>query len=501
MNDVPRKNLCELIREQGLNVIQNANKFQNFLNDYTDYTKGDFKKERKCLNDALTEGIPDTLLAKKNHLSYPQLSQQLSQKLVNNLGIIPELAQWTVDSWALALGIISESDLLKTTSTLHIASNPPGANVYINNALVGFSPYQVHDLLPGLYHLRVELSGYDIWKEDVVFPEGQKITIHANLIKEVPHGEVFINTYPSGASINIGPQFYGTTPQKISQILIGNHELSLSLAGYEKIHKYIQIHPGKNHDIYENLIPEKYAPQKPEQSRVAIFSSPPHAMVYLNTQYLGQTPINLTGITPGTYTLMLSQSGYETHSQEIALRPGKNADISWNLQPKYVRRESIPWKTYGVAAFCAIAFVFFFLGFIPLPDINTETGESSYTQSPTATPIATDPRAGCTFLPENQLLSEKLPSGYVKNYYFEVTNPDLIRHIRIRVEGTSDFDFIVAKEYIPSFNPKHYDQIADMDLYNEELDITDLKPGTYFVQVRNKGYASSFTIQKTIFYK
>jgi len=497
MNDFPRKILCEILREKGHTIIENEKQFKAIFNDHC---KGEFKKERRCILDSISEGIPETLLSKHSDLPYNLLSSQLTGRLVN-FGFDRNLAQWTVDSWALALGIISESDLAKTTSALHIASNPPGANVYINNTLVGSSPYQVQDLMPGLYHLRVELSGYNVWKEDVIFPEKQKITIHANLIKEVPHGEVFINTYPSGASINIGQQFFGTTPQKISKILIGNYELSLSLAGYEKIHKYIQIHPGKNQDINEKLTPEKEASQKIEPARVAIYSSPPHAMVYLNTQYLGQTPIKLTGINPGRYTIMLSQSGYEPHSQEVTLRPGKNADISWNLQPKYVRRESIPWKTYGIATFCVIAILFFFLGFIPLPDTYTETGESSHTQSPTATPIPADPRAGCTFLPEDQLLSEKLPSGYVKNYYFEVTNPDLIRHIRIRVEGTSDFDFIVAKEYIPSFNPKHYDQIADMDLYNEELDITDLKPGTYFVQVRNKGYASSFTIQKTIFYK
>jgi tetratricopeptide (TPR) repeat protein len=116
MEDIPRELLCSLILEGGIEIIQDPKNFPNFLNDYY---KGQYKKERKCLNDALLEEVPGTLLNKKDQLAYGVISHQLCQKLINNSGINPELAIWTVDTWAIALEII------KTVPERHTSSLKP----------------------------------------------------------------------------------------------------------------------------------------------------------------------------------------------------------------------------------------------------------------------------------------------------------------------------------------------------------------------------------------
>jgi len=209
MSDIPRQILCTLIREQGVQVIQNASKFQNLL---IDYTKGEFKKERKCLNDSLAEGIPDTLLTKKDQLSYHQLSQQLSQKLIDNLGVTPELAKWTVDSWALALGVIQDQDHFfnfNSSNTLSqnalsseiqqvenytftITSNPTGAKLSLNGEPHGVTPLILKNPELKTYSVQISHEGYLPWVQVVDLLSKTDKRISANLEKNTRASESIV---------------------------------------------------------------------------------------------------------------------------------------------------------------------------------------------------------------------------------------------------------------------------------------------------------------------
>jgi hypothetical protein len=180
MGDVPRELLCSLIKQQGTSVICDPIKFRNLLNDFF---KGQYKRERKCLSDSLLEDIPGTLLNKTNQLPYETISQQLCQKLTQNLGITFKLAKWTVDSWAVSLDIIREEDLPCYDYTFSIISNPIGARVSLDGILKGVTPLNLKNLELKTYPLVVSFDGYKPWIQSLTLDSRVDSTLKLNLIK------------------------------------------------------------------------------------------------------------------------------------------------------------------------------------------------------------------------------------------------------------------------------------------------------------------------------
>jgi len=252
MDDIPRIILCTLIREQGVQVIQNASKFQNLL---IDYTKGEFKKERKCLNDSLAEGIPDTLLTKKDQLSYHQLSQQLSQKLIDNLGVTPELAKWTVDSWALALGVISVDNLHPQDFFTTITSTPSGAGVYLDGFMKGVTPLTLKNLQFGTYQVEIKYDKYETWAQSIDIRTQDDKIISAILVESpADSASICIETFPSNAQIFLNKRKIGRSPKTLLNLSSGNYEIRLVLHGYQELVKSLQIQEGDNVRIQESFI-------------------------------------------------------------------------------------------------------------------------------------------------------------------------------------------------------------------------------------------------------
>lgn len=253
MDDVPQEILCSLLREQGIAVINDPTRLQNLL---VDYCSGQFKKERKCLIDALSADVPGTLLNKKSRLDYSTISQQLSRKLINDLGITPELAQWTVDSWALALGVILESELHLDDLSVTILSNPPGAKVSINDVFKGVTPVILNNPLLGTCHIEISNDDYIPWRKSLDLSSRENITLTANLIRQPEKpGSMIIETDPSNAEIYLNSIRIGNTPHEIKNLSEGYYEIKLTRPGYKDIIIHKQVQTGKIIRITESFIP------------------------------------------------------------------------------------------------------------------------------------------------------------------------------------------------------------------------------------------------------
>jgi hypothetical protein len=103
MNEIPRQKLSEIITKYGDDVY-NQRRCEGLLRDYC----GQYKKEIFLLVNALNKGVTGELINSKNSVSTLIVLARLTKKLQDELGITEESAQWAVDSWALALGVISQ---------------------------------------------------------------------------------------------------------------------------------------------------------------------------------------------------------------------------------------------------------------------------------------------------------------------------------------------------------------------------------------------------------
>lgn len=127
MNDLPRQKLVELIRQQGVNLIDDERRAAGLFLDYF----GAFRRETAVLTMALEEKVPRDLLSNKN-TPRGVLLAQLAQRLCDNLALNEPAAKWSVNSWALALDVISPEELTEIeaqpnpqTSTAATPANQP----------------------------------------------------------------------------------------------------------------------------------------------------------------------------------------------------------------------------------------------------------------------------------------------------------------------------------------------------------------------------------------
>lgn len=107
MNDAPRRTLRELIARHGPGLCSDARRCEGLLRDLC----GEHRREINILVGALRERVPLDLLAARNSVPTNLLVTRLSKRLEDQLALTEEASRWGVDSWALALGVVTDAEL------------------------------------------------------------------------------------------------------------------------------------------------------------------------------------------------------------------------------------------------------------------------------------------------------------------------------------------------------------------------------------------------------
>ncbi|WP_204700204.1 ankyrin repeat domain-containing protein [Halanaerobacter jeridensis] len=156
MRDFPRYKLLSLIKEYGAKLYQSKSRCRSFLNDFC----GQYKREVFVLSTAVEENVPQELLnfKEKNKLSLQSLIVQLKERLKMNYAFTEYASLWAVESWALALDVISvvgdKSFLLETVK-------PTTENDELQRSLLFASLIGNFDLISDLIKLGVNLNYTD----------------------------------------------------------------------------------------------------------------------------------------------------------------------------------------------------------------------------------------------------------------------------------------------------------------------------------------------------
>ncbi len=106
---------------------------------------------------------------------------------------------------------------------LKIVTNPFDAQISLNGTDYGLTPNTIKDLLIGDYQLSLSKEGYGTFSKTISIAEGETLEIN----EELPSGkEITINSEPSGATLSIDGQNYGTTPWT-GTLAFGSHNIKL----------------------------------------------------------------------------------------------------------------------------------------------------------------------------------------------------------------------------------------------------------------------------------
>ncbi len=124
------------------------------------------------------------------------------------------------------------------------------ATLYVNNEQKATGNWNGR-LNPGVYSLEARLDKHRSAKQDIELAAGDVKTL--NLQPTPIYGSLDIISTPVGASITINGKDYGTTPNTIKNLLIGNYTLKLSKKGYKTIDKTLIVTDEKITSINEIL--------------------------------------------------------------------------------------------------------------------------------------------------------------------------------------------------------------------------------------------------------
>jgi hypothetical protein len=219
------------------------------------------------------------------------------------------------------------------TGNIYVTSSPSGATVVLDRQKTATTPYTFTNIPVGTHEVALQYPGYETYYTSVNVQSGQTQTVNAFLTPTVTTGQLSVSSSPSGAAVYVDGLYKGVTSTIIGNLAPGSHTVRLSKAGYQDWTGSVSIAAGATTYLNPTLVVE----QVPIYATATITSIPTGASVYANGVYVGQTtpggPLVFSQVVPGTYTVLLSRSGYQDYTTTVQAVAGQNYNLAVTLTP------------------------------------------------------------------------------------------------------------------------------------------------------------------------
>ena len=232
-------------------------------------------------------------------------------------GYSPQSIQWNVSS---ARPQSINTVLVSNVGSLKVTSVPDKAQVKLNDAPVGDTPYNAR-LEQGKYKVTVVKSGFSVYEQTVLVNRDREAIVQAKM--EPLPGNLKLTTAPSGASVSINGKDYGSTPLNVSSLPRGHYKVEFRKAGFDPVSIEIDLAGGQT--VERNLVLSSSTGQ------LDFVTYPPGVTVYLDGKLKGATvrdPNNpeissvfsIRGLIPGKHTLELVHKRARPNRKVITVR-------------------------------------------------------------------------------------------------------------------------------------------------------------------------------------
>jgi hypothetical protein len=220
------------------------------------------------------------------------------------------------------------------TGSISVTSNPSGASAILDN---GYDQVITAGTFTGVstgwHNVRVSKSGYQPYSTSIDVKPGQTSTVYASLVPNQQTGSISVSSSPVGAGLYVDTIYQGLTNQIVGNLATGPHTVTLKKSGYKDYSQTATVNSAQTSYLSVTLTPL----MSPTVGDLDVFSTPSGASVYLNGEYKGETrasgPLYITGVSPGTYTLLMKKTGYLDYTTAARVDAGSTATVSGALVP------------------------------------------------------------------------------------------------------------------------------------------------------------------------
>jgi len=175
--------------------------------------------------------------------------------------------------------------------SISVTSSPSGAQIYLDNAYQGLTPFTMSDIIHGHHNIEVTLDGYQNWRTSIELRVGETSDISATLSRTPDAtGSISVTSSPSGSNVYVDGAYKGRTPETISGIATGAHIIKITHDQYYDWSTSVDVSADSMSYVSTSLTPIPY----PSTGHVSITSSPSGAHIHLDSSYMGRTPKTLS---------------------------------------------------------------------------------------------------------------------------------------------------------------------------------------------------------------
>ncbi|MBU2651391.1 MAG: PEGA domain-containing protein [Bacteroidetes bacterium] len=328
---------------------------------------------------------------------------------------------------------------------IEVISTPSGADVYLDNKLIGQTPVARREIESGEHTLRTEFNLYHDKTETFTIEDGDDRSFNLELVPAF--GQLNITSEPEGAAVYIDEQMVGSTPFLKDQWPSGIYKLRLTRELWTDETETIEVKDGQQterlivltknfgtvkvnaqgatilqderqiaKDSYQaNLKPGSYnfkavkdkhrdAEKKiyitigsneeitlepePIMGSVSVFSEPMEtkgANIFINGNKRKENTPAVIPLIIGNYDIKIEKQGFLEASKNVTVKEGENQKLTFqmqtyqgSLQQEYRKHKIRKWAWLGAAAASAGAGTYFYLSANQKYDeYKTATGDAT----------------------------------------------------------------------------------------------------------------------------
>lgn len=207
-----------------------------------------------------------------------------------------------------------------------IETEPAGAELYLNEQLVGVTPY-MGQLIAGEYDYSLRLPLYNT--EQGIFSLNERETLNLPKIYLQPRfGTINIRSNPQGAEVRLNEQLRGETPIERLRLDSGEYDIEIRHSLYHSYTENFILQDGESKNLDVRL--------KPAYGELIIESSPEQgAVVYIDDRMVGTTPYRNNRQPSGRYIVRLEKDLYSAATREIIVPDEKTVREDISLSPNF----------------------------------------------------------------------------------------------------------------------------------------------------------------------
>ena len=157
-------------------------------------------------------------------------------------------------------------DLEPNFGYITIKSEPSGAEIYIDDQIVGTTPYLSEQIQLGRRRIELKKMGYEPFAKVVTIKSDEdenKLLENVKLTAiRIPMGSLDLSSNPVGAVITINGRQYGQTPKTLTDFEVGTYKVYFSKEGYQNLSQTVEVKDGKKETLSVTMT-KMSAPHEP----------------------------------------------------------------------------------------------------------------------------------------------------------------------------------------------------------------------------------------------